>query len=136
MQRKHTLGMYAGNSTQRVYEGKITVHGIQVVTVNGRPLPLALHVISRSPSGFSWGSAGTGSDQLAVAIMADAFGDSVAAQYSLLLHSLLQRVPKDRGWVMTEKDLHLAFLAQTTGDGTNATNAKRMIETFFKPKKK
>jgi hypothetical protein len=35
------------------------------------PLPLRLDIVNHSPTGFAWGYSGSGSAQLAVAILAD-----------------------------------------------------------------
>ena len=53
--------------------------GQPAVTVcDGRtcqPLPLRLDLFNHSPTGFSWGYAGSGPAQLALALLADALGD-------------------------------------------------------------
>jgi hypothetical protein len=53
--------------------------GQPVVTVcdgqKSKPLPLRLDLFNHSPTGFSWGYTGSGSAQLALALLADALGD-------------------------------------------------------------
>jgi hypothetical protein len=56
-----------------------SVAGQPVVTVcdgqKCQSLPLRLDLVNHSPSGFSWGYAGSGPAQLALALLADALGD-------------------------------------------------------------
>ena len=49
------------------------------VLVDGWPLPLRLDLRNHSPTGFEWGYGGSGPSQLALAIMADFFGDDQKA---------------------------------------------------------
>jgi len=58
----------------KTYRG--TIDGYDTaVTVNGQPLPLRLDLRNLSPDGFNWGYNGPGPSQLALAILADHFGD-------------------------------------------------------------
>ena len=45
-----------------------------------RALPLQLGIRSHSPTGFQWGYGGSGPAQLALALLADALGDTELAQ--------------------------------------------------------
>ena len=45
-----------------------------------RTLPLQLGIRSHSPTGFQWGYGGSGPAQLALALLADALGDTELAQ--------------------------------------------------------
>src|ERR1700730_15231398 len=49
-----------------------------------RPLELRLDLFNHSPTGFEWGSGGSGPAQLALAILADHLGDDATA---VRLHS-------------------------------------------------
>ena len=56
-----------------IYQGKNS----HEVTVNGKPLPSRNDLVNHSPEGFAWGYAGSGPSQLALAIMANEFGDEI-----------------------------------------------------------
>ncbi len=55
-----------------VYEGTRKGDNV-VVTVNGSPLPPRNDLRNHSPDGFSWGYAGSGPVQLALALLAHHF---------------------------------------------------------------
>ena len=57
-------------------------------------------LINHVPEGFSWGSVGSGSAQLAIAILADLTGsDRIALKfYQDLKHRLIAHLPSDRSW--------------------------------------
>ena len=56
---------------------------VDIVTSDGRrrPLPLRLDLDNHSPTGFNWGYGGSGPAQLALALLADAFGDDDLAVF-------------------------------------------------------
>ena len=56
----------------KTYTGTRSESGV-IVLVDGRPLDPRLDWQNHSPAGFEWGDGGTGSAQLALAIMADFF---------------------------------------------------------------
>lgn len=58
----------------RIYRGQRCGHAA-IVTVDGRPLDPRLDLWNHSPNGFEWGYAGSGPAQLALALLADYFGD-------------------------------------------------------------
>lgn len=62
----------------KIYKG-YTAPDVNVVTVDGKPLPLRLDLRNHSPTGFSWGYNGSGPAQLALAILADHLGSDAAA---------------------------------------------------------
>ncbi len=68
------------------YYDKKKGFGSSVVTVKKdgvtKELELRLDLGNHSPTGFSWGYGGSGPHQLALAILADFFGDNAAKQYS------------------------------------------------------
>ena len=125
--------MYVGYDTKKVYEGKITIFGDAVVTVNGAPLAPALDVAQYSTSGFSWRYRGSGPTQLAVAIMTDAFGANIARTYAWMLDDLVQsKLHKEKPWVLTEHDLSREFCLVCQTDSTPAKQeAYAALLTFF-----
>jgi hypothetical protein len=65
-------------SRHRPYYGFDDGHGAVAVFVSAAgqemmPLPLRCDLVNHSPTGFSWGYAGSGPAQLALAILADYF---------------------------------------------------------------
>src|SRR5262245_31883408 len=56
---------------------------VDIVTSDGRrrSLPLRLDLDNHSPTGFNWGYGGSGPAQLALALLADAFGDDDLAVF-------------------------------------------------------
>jgi hypothetical protein len=70
---------------QKTYYGFDDSKGAVAVFVSSpgqqmRPLPLRCDIVNHSPTGFSWGYAGSGPAQLALAILADYFGCAHAAR--------------------------------------------------------
>ncbi|SRR5258708_5164467 len=72
------------------------------VKVDGKPLPCRLDLRNHSPTGFEWGYGGSGPSQLALAILADFFGDD---QRALALYQEFKwraiAVIKDPTWAFT-----------------------------------
>jgi hypothetical protein len=62
------------------YEGCRTRMGC-MVSVNGRQLKKRLDLRNHSPDGFNWGYGGSGPAQLALAILAQEFGDEKAQRH-------------------------------------------------------
>jgi hypothetical protein len=60
------------------YEGRRERHAV-IVTVDGHRLNLRLDLRNHSPTGFEWGYGGSGTAQLALAILADHWGDDERA---------------------------------------------------------
>lgn len=80
---------------------------------NGKiELPFRLDLSNHSPSGLNWGYGGSGPAQLALALLADFFGDTQAGQsMALALYQSFKRAPgsvcgrnKDR-WEITGEEL-------------------------------
>jgi hypothetical protein len=94
----------------RIYEGTRTNDGCEVTVRENdgppRPLALRLDIRAHSPTGFSWGYAGSGPAQLALALLADALGDEEQAQdsYQDFKFKLVGRLPHD-GWTLTEEEI-------------------------------
>jgi len=96
---------------QKTYYGFDDGKGALAVFVSApgqqmRPLPLRCDLVNHSPTGFSWGYAGSGPAQLALAILADYFGCSHAAR---ALHQLFKFAAisgiQEKHWSMTGSDI-------------------------------
>lgn len=75
------------------------------VVVNGEPLDPKLNLLSASPDGFEWGYGGSGPAQLALAILADAYGDEVALDlYHEFKSEVVTKLPEEE-WTLTQRDL-------------------------------
>jgi hypothetical protein len=92
------------------YTGDRTIDGLKV-SVDGRPLDPAYGVRCVSDKGFEWGYEGAAPAQLALAILADHFGDGTKA---LAHHQpFMVRVVAnfDNEWEMTSADVDAALRA-------------------------
>lgn len=88
----------------RTYQG-IPPHTVLVLPTptTSRPLALALDVRNHSPSGFSWGYAGSGPSQLALALCLDCVGRRRAPYvYQEFKFRVIAKLPGDKGWTLTE----------------------------------
>ncbi len=91
------------------YRGAVTDHG-SAVTVEDeggcRGLDPRRDLRDHSPAGFSWGFAGSGPAQLALALAADATGDDdrARAAYQRLKARLVAALPAE-GWELTERQV-------------------------------
>ena len=83
------------------YEGHREGHAVEV-TVDGRPLSPRFDLWNHSPTGFEWGYGGSGPAQLALALLADHFGDDEQALslYQLFKFAVVAKLPRD-GWSLT-----------------------------------
>jgi len=83
------------------YEGRREGHAVDV-TVNGRPLNPRLDLWNHSPTGFEWGYGGSGPAQLALALLADHFGDDAQAlaNYQAFKRAVIASLPHN-GWNLT-----------------------------------
>ena len=95
----------------RRYEGRREGYAADV-TVNGRPLNPRLDLWNHSPTGFEWGYGGSGPAQLALALLADHFGND---QQAVELHqpfkwAVVAKLPK-RGWTLTSEQVEQAVSA-------------------------
>ena len=80
------------------------------VSVNGRPLNPRLDLWNHSPTGFEWGYGGSGPAQLALALLADHFGND---QQAVELHhyfkcEVVAKLPK-QGWTLTSEQITQAL---------------------------
>jgi hypothetical protein len=87
------------------YEGRREGHAA-LVTVEGRPLDPRLDLWNHSPTGFEWGYGGSGPAQLALAILADYFGDDAQALvfYQGFKRAVVSKLPY-RGWTLTAEQI-------------------------------
>ncbi len=92
------------------YEGSRS-GGLAVVTVNGHPLDPRLDLRNHSPSGFEWGYAGSGPAQLALAVLADHFGNPRQALvlYQAFKFVVVSKLPRDH-WRLTSREVDAAVM--------------------------
>jgi hypothetical protein len=87
------------------YQGRRTGHAVDV-TVDGVPLHPRLDLWNHSPSGFEWGYAGSGPAQLALALLADFFGDDeTAIEWHHDFKSAVVAGLPYAGWTLTEEEI-------------------------------
>ena len=93
----------------KTYEGRREGYAV-IVTVNDCPLNPRLDLYNHSPTGFEWGYGGSGPAQLALAILADHFGDGrqALAIYQQFKFSVVAGLPKRR-WKLTNLDIDQAL---------------------------
>lgn len=91
------------------YAGIRRSDGTTLVTVNGRPLDPRRVFRNNGATTFDWGYGGRGGPtQLALAILADLFGDIERARrhYDRFLRRVIRRLPAD--WVLTGAEIESA----------------------------
>jgi adenine-specific DNA-methyltransferase len=95
------------------------------VTVDGNPLLLRLDLRSHSPWGFEWGYEGSGSTQLALAIIADHLRDDARAlaHYQEFKREVVSNLPHAE-WTLTSKEIDDALVRISKMNGVSS-NAKR-----------
>lgn len=90
------------------YEGRRNAHEV-VVTVDGSPLPPRNDLRNHSPGGLSWGYAGSGPAQLALALLAHHFSLSDTQEladlkaltlYQAFKEKLIASLPEE-GWQLS-----------------------------------
>ena len=93
----------------RTYQGWRKGHAVDV-TVNGRPLNPRFDLWNHSPTGFEWGYGGSGPAQLALAILADHFGNDQQALvfYQRFKWSVIVELPNLR-WTLPSRDIDRAL---------------------------
>ena len=93
----------------KVYKGVRAAQGC-VVTVDGAPLDPRLDLKRHSTAGFEWGYDGTGPRQLALAILADYFGDGSQAlsQHKTFAETVIAELEGDE-WTLTEQRIRSAL---------------------------
>ena len=92
----------------KVYEGARSLEGA-LVTVDGRPLPPRHDLRRFSKAGFEWTYAGAGPAQLALALLADHFGDDQAAlrECDRFMRDVVAHL--DNAWRLTSDDIDTAL---------------------------
>lgn len=90
------------------YEGRRSWRGV-VITVDGCPLNLRLDLHNHS-SEFEWGCSGSGSAQLALAILADHIGDDEQAHifHQRFKWSVIAELPRQH-WTLTSHEIDQAL---------------------------
>jgi hypothetical protein len=104
-----STGSQADTSTEHVYFGRRDPTALVgeecTVKVDSDPLSLRYDLLSASPAGFEWGYRGSGPAQLAIAVLAHAFGDEFACDhYQQFKREVVSELPEE-GWTLTEADL-------------------------------
>lgn len=92
----------------KIYEGGRSLDGA-VVTVDGKKLDPRFDLKKISPAGFEWTYEGGGPAQLALALLADHWGDSAKA---LLHHQAFMRevvANLDNSWRMNSGEIDAAL---------------------------
>jgi hypothetical protein len=97
----------------KVYEGGRSLAGA-VVTVDGKKLDPRFDLKRLSRAGFEWTYEGAGPAQLALALLADHFGDDRRAleQHDLFMREVIANL--DNAWRLTSADIDDA-LARMSG---------------------
>lgn len=92
----------------KAYEGARSLAGA-IVTVDGRPLPPRLDLKALSKAGFEWTYEGAGPAQLALALLADHFGDDQKAlqHYERFMRDVVANL--DNAWRLTSADIDAAL---------------------------
>ncbi|HUU71451.1 MAG TPA: DUF6166 domain-containing protein [Burkholderiales bacterium] len=90
------------------YSGKRTIDGI-VVTVDGAPLDERFDIKVFDEKGFEWSYEGSAPRQLALAILADHFGDADAAcnRVEPFMKSVIANLDND--WTLTGSEIDAAL---------------------------
>lgn len=97
----------------KLYQGRVAADPPSRVQVNGRPLALRLEIRNHSPAGFSWGYAGSGPAQTALALLCDATGNVKEAEqyYQHFKAAVIARLPEGEDWEMTDSEV-LEYLTE------------------------
>ena len=92
----------------KLYDGKRTIDGI-VVTVDGAPLDERFDILTFDEKGFEWSYEGSAPQQLALAILADHFGDAdrALAQVEPFMKSVIANLDND--WTLNSSDIDKAL---------------------------
>ncbi len=95
------------------YTGDRMIDGLKVL-VDGRPLDPAYEILCISDKGFEWSYEGAAPAQLALAILADHFGDPARAlaHHERFMTSVVANF--DNEWEMTSADVDAALRALGT----------------------
>lgn len=100
--------------TGTYHDGEWWVSVEDTVAKRNWPLDKCLDIRNHSPTGFSWGYAGSGPAQLALAIMCDFYGKPSREEQLRALHpvhyqdfkfAFVARLDMHAGWRLTEEEL-------------------------------
>ena len=87
------------------YQGRRNGTAVEV-TVDGKPLSPRLDLWNHSPSGFEWAYSGSGPAQLALALLADCFGDDdMAVEWHHDFKSAVVAGLPYAGWTLSEEEI-------------------------------
>lgn len=94
----------------KTYEAHRNAEGELIVTINGQTLDPRLDLINHSPTGFGCGHGSNGAAQLALAILADHFGDDeqAMARYQDFKCKVVAGLPQDT-WSLTHDQIRQAL---------------------------
>lgn len=105
------------------YRGIRTSDGCKVTVLEeGKPereLPLRLDLMDASPDGFEWGYPGSGPAQLAVAILADLYGDEAALKHYFDLKLMVTSILPRDDFVLSEHRIHDCIYGTGLGIATD-----------------
>ncbi len=92
----------------KTYAGGRSLDGA-LVTVDGAALPPRYDLRRLSATGFEWTYEGAGPAQLALALLADHFGDDALALalYERFMHAVVAEL--DNSWELTSADIDAAL---------------------------
>ena len=92
----------------KTYVGGRSLAGAEV-TVDGKPLDPRYDLKRLSPTGFEWTYEGNGPAQLALALLADHFGDDARAlaQYEPFMRAVVAEL--DNSWELTSAEIDAAL---------------------------
>jgi hypothetical protein len=96
-----SVGTKEQPKSEKQYVGKRS-YGQCFVTIDGRALDPRFDLRFHSPDGFEWGYGGSGSAQLALALLADWLGDDAEALrvYQEFKSRAVAGLPRE-GWTLT-----------------------------------
>lgn len=87
-----------------IYQGKPAIG----VTVNGAPINPRFDLAEHSPTGLTWGYAGSGPAQTALAILAHEYGDEFALRhYQRFKREVIAGLDMNESFVLSNTDLRL-----------------------------
>lgn len=98
----------------KTYEGKLAKDKATVTVTEGSTTYLldpCFDIVRHSPTGFNWGYGGSGPAQLALAILADFFGDKGKAQglYQNFKAKAIMKLENGKSWTLTSEDIEKAL---------------------------
>ena len=95
----------------RTYKGKRFGEFSVTVTVweDGkyiRSLDTRSDLVNHSPDGFEWGYVGSGPAQLALALLADLYGDEIVIRnYQKFKFDVIANLTREKGWEITSSQI-------------------------------